>query len=112
MSDLFEISEEEFAEPRRRGASPKKGFDWTFNLGHLAIVASLLVSAAGLYAHDEARYAVLDTKVETLWSQNLPPRVSALESQTADLKDWMKRSTDLLAQIRDGLDRKEDKRLR
>ncbi len=93
------------APSKRRGM-----FDWTINLGHVFIVLSLFLSAAGLYAHDEARLATLDTKIGYLESQNLPPRVSALEAQTNDLHESLKDIRNILSDIRTSLDRKADKR--
>ena len=65
---------------------PRMSFDMTFNLGHLFIVISLFLSAAGLYAHDESRLVAVETKVESLDNQNLPTRVSANESAIQALK--------------------------
>lgn len=89
----------------------KKGmFDWTVNLGHVFIVISLLISASGLYAHDEARMAIIETKVDAITEQNLPPRVSALEAQSHDLHESLSGIRDVLVQIRNSLDTKADKK--
>lgn len=92
-------------------SSKKKGmFDWTVNLGHVFIVISFLVSGAGVYAAQSARLAVIETKVDAITMQNLPPRVSALEANSQALHESLNGIRDVLVQIRNSLDTKADKK--
>lgn len=106
FDDEIDIAEDTAAHSRKHKGPT---FDWSLNLGHVAIVISFLLGTAGLYGQNESRYAVLSARVDELTDAKLAPRVSTLEAQTADLRDWMKNETDLLRQIRDLLDTKQDK---
>lgn len=96
------------ADTRRSRKKPAM-FDWSINLGHVFIVLSLFISAAGLYAHDEARMSVIETKVDSLTEQNLPPRVSSLEAQNHDMHDSLYGILQVLEQIHSDLATKQDK---
>lgn len=72
--------------PSDDSAGKKFSFTLDFNLGHLFIIFSLFLSAAGLYAHDESRLSVLENKVSVIDGQNLPPRVASLEATTKSIQ--------------------------
>lgn len=72
--------------PESSSKGRKVSFNLDFNLGHLLVIFSLFLSAAGLYAHDESRLSVIEDKVETLDQANLPSRVTGLESTTQEIK--------------------------
>lgn len=84
-------------------------FDFTFNLGHVFIIISFLFTGGMFYADKESHQAVTDNKIEVLDAANLPTRVQALEVSATDLRDWMKQEAELLRQIRDKIDTKQDK---
>lgn len=85
-------------------------FDFTINLGHVAIVISTLITGALFYSDKQANEAVVSAHVEELYNANLPTRMQAVETTTGDLRHWMDHETDLLTQIRDKLDQKADKK--
>lgn len=86
-------------------------FDWSINLGHVFIVFSLFLSAAGLYAHDAGRMASIETKISYLESQNIPPRVSTLEAQVDNVREGLGDIRSLLVEIRNSLAAKADKKI-
>lgn len=106
--DISDIETDTADRRRARGKKPSI-FNWEINFGHVAIVLSLFLSAAGLYAHDEARISVIESRVDDLTSQNLPPRMAAAETQLHDIHDSMKEVTNLLGQIHNDLSQKADK---
>lgn len=106
----IEDIETDYTPPPPARRSKPRVFDWTINLGHVFIVCSFLLSAAGLYSHMDSRMAVIETKVDAISSQNLPPRVSALEAQTHDLHEGLAGIHDVLLQILNKLDTKADKK--
>lgn len=83
--------------------SAKIGFDLSFNLGHLFVVFSLFLSAAGLYAHDESRLAIVETKVHILETSDLPSRVAVIESRQQNILNILKEVHQSLIDIRDQL---------
>jgi hypothetical protein len=97
--------ENEIRPVNRRGI-----FDRTINLGHVLTIITLLGSVGALIMHDQERFVQLETRVNYLDDQNLPPRMAAVEAQTQNLRDSLTDIRDVLIQIRNSLDTKADKR--
>lgn len=89
--------------PQPENPRNKISFALDFNLGHLLVIFSLFLSAAGLYAHDEARLSVLESRVGVLDNANLGSRVSASEAKIGALTDRLDGIHDVLLQIRNEL---------
>ena len=81
----------------------KISFGLDFNLGHLFVIFSLFLSAAGLYAHDESRLSVLENKVLVLDSGNLGNRMSVNEAKVGALADRLDGILGVLTEIRNEL---------
>lgn len=81
-------------------SNKKINFDLSFNLGHLFVIFSLFLSAAGLYAHDESRVSVLETRVSALTDANLSPRVAANEAKIITVYTHLDNIKDALLEIR------------
>lgn len=78
-------------------------FSLDVNLGHLFVIFSLFLSAAGLYAHDETRLSIVEEQVSTLNDQNLNPRVTATEVKIVALREGMDDIHNVLIEIRNEL---------
>lgn len=81
----------------------KIAFNLDFNLGHLFVIFSLFLSAAGLYAHDESRVSILETQVTALDSANLNTRVTTNETKIGALTARLDGIHDVLLEIRNEL---------
>lgn len=82
------------------------------SFAQIITIFSLFLSAAGLYAHDEARLGQLEVSVSRIEQSNLSPRVSALETGFDDLKNEMHMINKNLIVIHEDLRDKADKRSR